>query len=575
MNPFESIDLDDSVAATPAHHLESSLDDGLDPNDFLSQGGHPDPASPQHLHASDHHTPGHTTGDTRGHTPGSTPGHTPDHSTQIPTLLRSEDLHTSAVFESMHSSMFNLESFSPSHVDQVQAAHTESTIKYLRNRYDRFASELDAAVALHKKFSEAGDDCSDARTGVVGLFNQLSENCLAQCEMYTRELAYTQHSLAYFQKLDRQRLKVLRRIKHIKSDKNEFGAKLDSLLAQRSGIDTEIATLETRLEALRAKQSTVDVEINGTISVLESKSAKYVNYFRHLETSAKAAILDYLGTGSGSPQSIATYLKTEKVAAAFSSTNHCITAAAAPAHEDNLSSIEQESSHKLSPKAADMGMQALEIPADVSAVAYKKPNDAYDKGFDTASKQLETLKKGVSNLVHALKNASNEAPAKTAAPRKLDDSLNTISEKLDFSPMFQLFTSKIDTLKHFEIQSSRLSQTYRAQSVMWLDVCVFLEKQESGLMHCISASDNTAGVSNTLQTILNSSKSYLEACRKSAQNQETAPKFLDTLIHQELRAVNTALDHILVHQLHGGMQQSLGRSGAIGAGVTQEPQGKT
>ncbi|OBA19708.1 hypothetical protein METBIDRAFT_19071, partial [Metschnikowia bicuspidata var. bicuspidata NRRL YB-4993] len=366
-----------------------------------------------------------------------------------------------------------------------------SPLEHLLECRDALERDMQTALRRHGDLLAGGDDCSPARAAIHKLFAMLSENALLLQEVYDREARHVSQALASFQAWDKKRSKVLARVQRIRSQNNQYGAKLAGLLARRSDIDAEIAALESRLGSLRASRLAVESEVGETMSVLESKSAKYVEMFRCLEKAGTDAVLDYLGADAPDQPGAVPLLRYESVDAMFAEPRNTAPGPDANAHlEDTASTV-----HRV-PSPGRMGAQAFEVPdtgacddgPERPAASGKEPHSAYERGFAKGSEQLHTVKRRLSLLLQNVIPAPEGLPRYSATQRPLGDMLNTITRKLDLLPIVDLLTSKSEAVKDLVSQASRASECFHRHGLVWAEVCKYLDVQEETLLLLIARS---------------------------------------------------------------------------------------
>lgn len=437
--PFESI----SLAPTVALLVHESSDDGLDPNDYLDiQEGRPWREESQWDKSDSDKTP-----------------------------------TASAVLE-----LGELTEASNFLVD-LQQNSRGSPLQYLQRQRNAIEQDMLRQIEFHHSMLEEGDEMTESRSILALLFQKLSENDLLLHELYGKELALTKSLLASFAKWDEKREHALSRIRAIKSEDNEFGAKLASLIGRRNGIDAEVRELEGRIEALKKSRVAVELEIRDTSSVLESKSAKYVTMFKELERQGKAAIEEYTNIDSMQSTNANFLLKTVPVDVTFS-------------------------------KKAERQSEPLPVT---------KSNDPYEKGFATGTKQVHSVKVTLLALFGAI------LPQETG----IDDSENTVSEKIDMAPLREFLTSKMTALEDLMLKSSQLSAALHDCHVAWTDLAQTLNARDSQLLRLLEASQ-----SDELESILKNSLSHLKS------QLLVEDKYLYTLVYRELAASATALSQV-------------------------------
>ncbi|GEQ71835.1 hypothetical protein JCM33374_g5521 [Metschnikowia sp. JCM 33374] len=541
--PFESINLEPSaLQVLPPAPLIDTSDDGLDPNDFLSQSQTANKKSDGVAEDSDTET---SLDYERGNASPPTPrGNLSDGIT--PSF--SNSLNLSASRDSLLFSFGNLRDWNHTASLRAIGQNNASTVEHLLERHESLAKEMNTAISAHGKLLNSGEDCSGARSAITKIFELLSENSYLLQEVYTKEISGVDQTLSSFQAWDRKRAKVLSRIQKIKSENNEYGAKLGGLLARRSAIDHEIETLESRLDTLQSSRIIIDKEVDETMSVLESKSAKYVNMFRNLEKIGADAVRDYLGSDGSEEAGKGPLLRYENVNAMFSPENKTSkktppnTAATGKATNNSLTTEKPPSPHS-------MGAQAFEIPDndghDYNALHPIKDESAYEKGYAKGSEQLSIVKKKLSVLLSNVIPVTQNSTHETSTHANLDDSSNTITQKLDLSPIVDLLSSKSEALDDLVLQAATLSETFHKQGLVWSESCKFLDCQEELLLKVLSETSSTSEAAKVLENTY----AYLvrileEDDNKNIIRPDGQNDYLKILTSQELFTVATALDQI-------------------------------
>lgn len=526
---FELINLA-ATLADPQPMPESS-DDGLDPNEFLSQS--------HTFHGLD------TT--SRNHTVSPIPIENLD---MTPTFLNSDLFvnpnrlsDSGALADSVTADSFHFVSADSMYrnTHSRMSSTGESPLEHLQTQNDALNGDMRKLIRGLASTLTSGDDCTDIRESLVRGFALLSENRYLLHEIYNKELAFVNALLANFENWDRRRSKVLRRIQSIKSEGNKHGKKLAGLLNKRSGIDDEIRQLESRIAVLRANRSAINKEIDETSSVLESKSAKYVNLFREFEKQGRDAISEYLYS-SGLPRNhLEVLLKSEPVDATFSYVL-----------DDNESDstlrhgIQPERKEPEDPKltSSNMQIQPLIIPEDAPQQDSRKsqPDEesAYAIGYARGSQQLEKLRKGLNNIVtQVFPPVKNGKP-----PSNVDDHQNTITEKIDLVPIIELLTHKLDALAKLTVTSSKMSAEYHDNNIILKDIYRSLNANERAIVALLSTQNPSL---DEIVALL--SKSFTEVRAQLEQQiehsrsrpSELKSNYLTVILHHELTAIARAI----------------------------------
>lgn len=547
---FELINLGATIAEPqPVANAPESSDDALDPHEFLSQshmvagsqyGSRNNTVSPIAIEGLD----------------------------LTPTILNSEfyanpgrlsdsdHMWDSTIADSFH---FVSSASIYRYAHDRLSSEGESPLNYLQRQNEALEGNMRKYVRALRSTLDNGDDCAAIRSTLASGLDQLSENCYLLHEIYEKEFAFVGALLKNFESWDRRRSKVLRRIRSIKSDDNEYGNKLAGLLNKRSAIDEEIELLESRIAALKFSRGAINKEIDETSSVLESKSAKYVNIFRDLEKQGKEAISEYLYSTGLPEQHLRVLLKSEPVEAAFSYANQAKPSTAATTEKKANGSSNKESpkpkeSHKPreSPKPKEvltksiMGIQPLEIPDDDPGVPQAERETAYEKGYAKGAEQLERILRGLNRFVSHVFSA-NEDEVKPRIIKSVDDSLNTITEKINLVPIIELLTHKMDALTSLKLKTSKLSAEFHDQSAILKDVYKNLDLNERALITQLS---EPLPSTDSLLKILTASYQDLKQNLNTQINQQKSKSrelknyYLTQVLYFELRAIARTMSEL-------------------------------
>ncbi|KAM9926845.1 hypothetical protein OXX80_010464 [Metschnikowia pulcherrima] len=541
---FESINLDPSIAQFPPQAAVSDTsDDGLDPEDFLSQQQTTNPNLEEFAEDSDAETS--LERDPESGSPSA--AHIIASNGATPTLSNSINLSLSR--DSLFFSFGNLKHVHPS--DQQK---DDSPLEHLLERESVLNNDMSTAIRLHKELLESGEDCTAARRAISKLFAAFSETSMSLQEIYTREVSRVHDTLASFQAWEKKRAKVLSRIKKIKSENNEYGAKLKGLLTQQTSIDNEIESLEQRLDLLRSNRSAIDREVGETMSVLESKSARYVNMFRNLENAGVEAVQNYLGTEYPRESKSTPLIRYEPVDVGFTpetKPEHGNIEPAAERGQPQDSSRFHES--PILPEA--MGAQPFELPSEelqkTHAHDSKKDSSAYNRGFAKGSEQLNAVKNKLSHLLLGVVPSPQKSSKDSAAFKHLSDSSNTITQKLDLRPVLDMLVLKRAALEDLVLQTAKTAEKYHKIGLKWSELSLTLETKEELLSQLLSQSSNMTEAERVLQQIY----TYLRATLEEISNQshpqtENKEDYLRLLISQEFLTAATALDQISNQDSH-------------------------
>lgn len=533
---FELINL----AATLAEpQMPESSDDGLDPNEFLSQSHVPlappraNTISPIPIENID-----------------MTPKFLNSELFTNPNMLSESDVLVESI---------NVDSFHFVSADSMyrnthsrMSSTGESPLEHLQSRNQALNNEMRNRLRVLESTLANGEDCTEIRESLTNGLALLSENKYLLHEIYNKELAFVNALLVNFENWDRNRSRVLRRIQAIKSEGNRHGKKLAGLLNKQTAIDDEIQQLESRIEVLRANRGAITKEIDETSSILESKSAKYVNIFRDLERQGRDAISEYLYSSGIPKNNLEILLKSEPVEATFSYIHD-------NQRSDNTINIASDTRGIEHPKAANtqseepkitastMGIQPLIISGDEPEVDPGVPQveeeSAYAMGYARGSQRLEKLRKGISNIVtHVFPPVQNGHKS----AKNVDDQLNVITEKIDLVPIIELLSHKSDALSKLTVDFSKLAAEYHDQNVILKDIYRSLGSNERTIISLLS---NTSPSPEDLVSLL--SKSYSELKKVLERQLESRVrssgpknKYLITILHLELTAVAKAMSEL-------------------------------
>lgn len=521
--PFELVNLGASIAENIKNlATHESSDDGLDPYEFIS---HEDAKR------------------TKDKKKSSSPNKTP-------TLLSSDLINSSTYLADTISGSKLIESFNSlgslqfqSHVPLNEPKELPQV--YLHGQNESLQRELRTVIRKHEKLLSEGANCTQYRQSAGRLLNQLSEINVQLHEVYSDELEFTAQFLKKLSKWNSKRTSVLTKIKLIKSDGNKYGTKLQGLLDQRREVDDELELLQNRIQALNLKKDVLNLEIGETISVLESRSAKYVSLFRTLEKQGKEAVYNYLATETSSDANVRSLVRSIPVDSCFTSLK------AANEHKDMklvvnkpdtyTVEISEHSIEKTENKPTQIGMEPYVIPtSEPLSNTHKQNSSPYDKGFSSGAEQVERVKESIATFVNHVFTNQPSLPKKNS---KLDDDQNIITEMMDLDPIVHLLESKSDAMEAILKSTSKLSELYHKHSLLWADVCFYLEVNEDKAYETISNSGDPKSILPTLEE----SFEYLKVVishRISNYDITTETKYILALLKNEWNNVAVALDQI-------------------------------
>lgn len=377
-------------------------------------------------------------------------------------------------------------SFKINTFDFSRSQSNESPLDYLQNRQKALHLETRKNIAAHRTALEDQNLPNRLRSMLAQNLEQLSDNYVSLQEVYSRNRASTEDLLTSFEKWDRKRAKILAKIQDIKSQSNKHGTKLATLLDERSVVDNEINELEQKLLELRLTRRLLDTEVEKTSSVLESRSAKYVESFRTLEKHGEHTIRQYLELNGVPEKEVPVMLRREIVDVTF--TNH---------YNRQLKQLkpplEPAVAKKASPSALTMGIQPFIIPDEPVSVKdedlnHDKGPTAYEKGFARGTKQSSEVKGNLQLFLTKL--MANKEPKRAQNDPKLnvDDTENTITEKIDLEPIVKHLYHNIEALEALELQTSKKTTLFHEHSIVWKDAIKVIKLQEAKLLQQITES---------------------------------------------------------------------------------------
>lgn len=173
----------------------------------------------------------------------------------------------------------------------------QTPLKYLEHKWQVLDNELAHNIELHQAAAERGEgNLQRLRSMLKQNYHQLSETHVALGELYEGEVKRVNGVLDRLAEWEESRQTLLTDIALVKSPKLEEGAKLATLLDHSLEIDDDITAVQRKLEALIKKKQVVNQEIAKTFSVLESRTLKQVEQFKHLEQDGKDVIILYLAS---------------------------------------------------------------------------------------------------------------------------------------------------------------------------------------------------------------------------------------------------------------------------------------
>ncbi|CAI5758617.1 unnamed protein product [Candida verbasci] len=478
-----------------------------------------------------------------------------------------EDSNILKSFDSMKDSILNQDNNKISAIDFniLPNQNNISPIEFLSSKIKQLSEDLESDSKLYEQFLKNGNSVIDKlRNKILFNFNQLSECYLSLNELYSKEKTYSESLLKSFKNWDDVRTNILAKVKLIKSEKSKYGKKMANLLNQSSELDNEIAEVELKLKSLRFKKLLLDKEIEDTSSVLESKTAKYVNTFKELEIRGKEAMTNFLQYNGVPESEISRIVQHEQVNVTF--LKNVIATELKPQDSTPSAQIVQDQESKI------IGMQPFNPEnliiqqQDLSSMNHDHGPTPYERGFAKGSQNSAQLKSQLNNVLKKLfeKLPNNESPVQNYPKAKVDDYSNTVNEKLDLEPILKFLQSKSDALNDLIVQTSSKSAMYHNFSDVWNNVVSLLTKQEEKLKMVLE--DSVVGkvnqeVVNVLNLTLNHLEIFLTQIQdfKNINKEETLQKEqLITLVHNDIDAVKQGLNLISSQSTSSGVNDKFG-----------------
>lgn len=521
--PFELVNL----AASLADHINTlttheSSDDGLDPYEFISH-------------------------DDAKRNKANKKSASPD---KTPTLLSSDLINNSSYLAETISASKLIESFHSFGSLQFQSLFPQDDSKdssqmYLRGQNEMLQRQLRDSIRKHERILSEGANCAPARQTAGQLLNQLSENNIQLHEVYSNELEFTNQFAKKLHKWNSKRTSVLNKIKLIKSDDNKYGTKLQGLLEKQHEVDNELEELQKRIQLLNSKKEVLNMEIVETVSVLESRSAKYVSLFRNLEKQGKEAVYNYLTKESSSDISVRSLVRSIPVDSGFASLKvpkeSISKLTPSESIKENDCEIPDENSGIL---VAQIGIIPYEYSVSEPPIdSQRQDSTPFERGFSSGAEQIERVKGSIKTFVN---HVFTKQPSPVRKKILLDDEQNIITEMMDLEPIIQLLESKSEAMEVFLKDASKLSESYHKDSLLWTDVCFFLEINEDKLYEEI----RNSGDPKSIMSILKDSFEYLKKIMtyRTSDNMLKAGKqdqYILALLKNEWNNVAVALNQIL------------------------------
>ncbi|RCK64591.1 Autophagy-related protein 28 [Candida viswanathii] len=441
--------------------------------------------------------------------------------------------------------------------------NSESPIEYLSNRVKLLTQQLlEDSMKYNSYLQNGSSNIYQLRNKIVQTYNQLSESYYSLSELYNKDINYAESLHDSFKKWDRQRSKVIAKVKSIKSDSNKHGAKLFDLLDESNEIDEEIQQLESKLEQLRAKKVLVNKEIEDTSSVLESRTAKYVDVFRNLEKQGKLSILNFLQSNAVPAKDIESIVKYSPVDATIlkdyskkrASSSQLVSppeeikpVVPAPTNNNNIGMQpfivpEEEEDHK----------ENVVSPQDLLSMNHDHGPTPFERGFAKGTQNSTLIKTKMNQLVkkffdslpeqNTTSLASSTTPSTSTSrskPPKVDDVSNTITEKLDLEPIMKFLEYKAEALQDLTKQTSLNAALFHEFGSVWQSVTKLMNLQEEKLENVLNESiingENKliiAVLSSTLDNLTASLNKVRSVASDNQEDQMQRDLLIDLISHE-------------------------------------------
>ncbi|KAG7664855.1 uncharacterized protein J8A68_001613 [[Candida] subhashii] len=460
----------------------------------------------------------------------------------------------------------------------IQANDT-SPIEYVSDKIKHQLQDLNRNSKFHAAFLKQGDDRLHAlRNSILNDYDQVSRNYYSLNELYSKDADYTERLYGAFKKWDQKRDKVLNKIKDIKSPKSKHGSKMMDLLNKSIGIDQEIEELEQKLQTLKTRKQVVTKEIEDTSSVLESKTAKYINIFRNMEETGKEEMLSFLISNGVPSAEVERIIKTVPVDVTFlnnitpttldhsSVVNPASLAivsdpenVSAPTNVPSTTIFPQENGSKATQQ---IGIQPYVLP-DESNTANKPKDDLwlknhehgptpYEKGYAKGTQNSMAMKAKLQKVMKkVLESTLPEPQTKTnnnrsVLPRKtrVDDLYNTISQKLDLVPIVKFLEHKMEALTDLTLETSKNAALFHDIGKCWNNACILLDSQEEKLHNALIESTPQANnevvfgiLTGSLKELNQILDSTTKLATKNNEEQVRHKKLLQSMISNEVQAI--------------------------------------
>ncbi|EGW31592.1 uncharacterized protein SPAPADRAFT_140868 [Spathaspora passalidarum NRRL Y-27907] len=476
------------------------------------------------------------------------------------TMSNSYDTIRTGDFLSQDSLIGNSVVFPKEYIPKKLASNDDETpLEFISSRVKLLTQELRDNARKHESFLNSGNpNLYRIRSMIAQNYDQLSDGYYSLNELYSKDLSYTETLQSTFKKWDSRRTKVLGKISEIKSEKSKYGSKLVNLLHRSEEIDTEVYALEEKLKELKSKKEVINKEIQDTSSVLESKTAKYVDMFKSMEDEGRNAIVGFLQSHGIPDSEIHLLVKSAPVDVTFQSNyqdQRIRVSEVIPKKNPGNSMSKGVQSITHNPKSSSsLGIQAyvppespanlVVIPQDTREMNYGHGPTPYEKGYAKGAQNSVAVKKQIKKAMNALFESLPEKKAakpQTKTP-SVDDLSNTITNKLILDPISKFLDHKVEALSDLILQSSKKAALFHEFGTIWKNATKVLNLSEGKLSNTLNESTPDANV-NPVVEILTSTLAQMKQCLESTRSVSVDNK--DNLAQRDI------LENIVLIEIHG------------------------
>ena len=478
-NIFESVNLASTLGSikTPIHSRipestsGTSEEDELDPEDFLS------PQSPQvrrmELFPKDN-------------------GHTEE----IPSKGAKTNVNDiSQSISKFESSFFSpTASFSLGNLTiSTNTIREDSPSEHILRNNALITRELHKNIKHHKRALIKGDtNLNRIRESIAHNFKQLSENHYALLEIYTKENSRLEKLLETFLTWDQRRSVNLEKIQSIKGSDSSDGSKLTVLLDESASIDEQILQLEAHIAKLKSKKQVIASEIDMTTSVLESKTSVHVQEFRNLEAEVQKGISEVLTVDGLSESALSSLVKFVPVDVTFSKSYNPRPKVPNPIIVERIPAELNEITKNTTNGNGEQRTPLHGKPeGDHSILNHEHGPTPFQRGYFKGSNLSGHIKAQLQKLLATWASERKEPTPNTESWVRIDDSSNTISEKVDLRPIKALLESKIASFEVQRQSHSSQATTFHHHHTLWRDCLEILRAHEKKLELQILESTST------------------------------------------------------------------------------------